>query len=550
VANPVTIEALSGVQLRDMFGAAAGWLEKHAESVNAINVFPVPDGDTGTNMFLTMRSIMEEAQRCQEEGAGAVMAAMARGALMGARGNSGVILSQIIRGMARAMDGAESIDAAVWVRGMEEGSAGAYKAVTKPAEGTILTVMRESAVAARQALDATAGDIVAVLEAIVEEATQSLERTPTLLPVLAEAGVVDAGGKGLLVLLDGMTRHLKGEPMEAAVAPPEEHVGREWLAVTSQLHEHEESLYGYCTEFLIGGKEMEPDSVRNRMLELGDSVLVVGDDRLVRVHVHTDDPGAALSHGTHLGSLLQVKVDNIRQQADRFLEMHEVQTAVAAQPEAISTVAVAAGDGMATVFRSVGCTKVVSGGPTMNPSTREILAAVEACPAGDVIVLPNDKNIIMAAKQAEELTKKRLRVVETRSVAQGIAALLALNQDEELEANVEAMEEARLGVRTIEVCRAVRSTSVRGVKVREGQIIAIVDDELRLAAETAEEGVLRALEGVEAQGASLVTLYYGADTKQEDAESLSGRLREAFPGYDVEVVYGGQPHYNYIVSLE
>jgi len=243
-------------------------------------------------------------------------------------------------------------------------------------------------------------------------------------------------------------------------------------------------------------------------------------------------------------------VDNIRQQADRFLEMHEVQTAVAAQPEAISTVAVAAGDGMATVFRSVGCTKVVSGGPTMNPSTREILAAVEACPAGDVIVLPNDKNIIMAAKQAEELTKKRLRVVETRSVAQGIAALLALNQDEELEANVEAMEEARLGVRTIEVCRAVRSTSVRGVKVREGQIIAIVDDELRLAAETAEEGVLRALEGVEAQGASLVTLYYGADTRQEDAESLSGRLREAFPGYDVEVVYGGQPHYNYIVSLE
>src|SRR3990172_5174840 len=483
MATPVTIEALSGVQLRDMFAAAAGWLEKHAESVNAINVFPVPDGDTGTNMFLTMRSIMEEAQRCQEEDAGTMMAAMARGALMGARGNSGVILSQIIRGMARAMDGAESVDAAGWVRGMEEGSAGAYKAVTKPVEGTILTVMRESAVAARQALDAAAGDIVAVLEAIVEEATQSLERTPTLLPVLAEAGVVDAGGKGLLVLLDGMTRHLKGEPMEAAVAPPEEHVGREWLAVTSQLHEHDESLYGYCTEFLIGGQEMEPDSVRNRMLELGDSVLVVGDDRLVRVHVHTDDPGAALSHGTHTGSLLQVKVDNIRQQADRFLEMHEVQAAVAAQ-------------------------------------------------------------------QGQELTKKRLRVVETRSVAQGIAALLALNQDEELEANLAAMEEARQGVRTIEVCRAVRSRSVRGVKVREGQIIAIVDDELRLAAETAEEGVLRALEGVEAQGASLVTLYYGADTKQEDAESLSGRLREAFPGYDVEVVYGGQPHYNYIVSLE
>jgi hypothetical protein len=223
---------------------------------------------------------------------------------------------------------------------------------------------------------------------------------------------------------------------------------------------------------------------------------------------------------------------------------------VEAQPEAISTVAVAAGDGMATVFRSVGCTRVVSGGPTMNPSTRDILDAVAACPTDDVIVLPNDKNIIMAARQAVELTEKRLRVVETRSIPQGVAALLALNQDHELEANLEAMEEARSGVHAVEVCRAVRSTSVGGVKVREGQIIAIVDDELKLAAETAEEGALRALEGMEAEGASLVTLYYGADSQQAEAESLEGRIREALPQYDVEVVYGGQPHYNYIISVE
>ena len=550
MATRVTIEALSGGQLRDMFAAAAAWLEKHTESVNAINVFPVPDGDTGTNMYLTMRSVMEEAQRCPEEGAGAIMAAMSQGALMGARGNSGVILSQIIRGMTRAVGEAETVDASTWVRGLEEGAAGAYKAVTKPAEGTILTVMREASEAARQTFDSEAPDILGVMEATLEAASQSLERTPTLLPVLAEAGVVDAGGKGLLVLLDGMTRHLKGEPMEVAAEVAEEHVGQEWLAVTSQLHEQEESLYGYCTEFLIGGKEMEPDSVRNRMLELGDSVLVVGDDRLVRVHVHTDDPGAALSHGTGVGSLLQVKVDNIREQADRFLEMHEGRAEVKAQPEAISSVAVAAGEGMATVFRSVGCTKVVSGGPTMNPSTRDILDAVEACPSDEVILLPNDKNIIMAAKQAEELTQKRLRVVETRSIPQGIAALLALNQDAELEANVAAMEEAGQGVFTLEVCRAVRSTSIGGVKVHEGQIIAIVDDELKLAAETAEEGVLRALEDIEAEGASLVTLYYGADTKQAEAESLGERVKQAFPQYDVEVVCGGQPHYNYIASVE
>ncbi len=550
MATRVSVQSISGGQLRDMFAAAAAWLEKHADSVNAINVFPVPDGDTGTNMYLTMRSVVEEARRCREEGAGAIMAAMSRGALMGARGNSGVILSQIIRGMTRAVGEVEGIDAGTWIRGMEEGAAAAYKAVTKPAEGTILTVMREAGEAGRQALDSGARDMVGVLEATVEAASESLERTPTLLPVLAEAGVVDAGGKGLLVLLDGMTRYLKGEPMEVTVGVREGQVGQEWLAVTSQLHEQEESLYGYCTELLIGGRELDPDSVRNRMLELGDSVLVVGDERLVRVHVHTDDPGAALSHGTGVGSLLQVRVDNIREQADRFLERHEVRATVEAQPEAISTVAVAAGDGMATVFRSVGCTRVVSGGPTMNPSTRDILDAVAACPTDDVIVLPNDKNIIMAARQGVELTEKRLRVVETRSIPQGVAALLALNQDHELEANLEAMEEARSGVHAVEVCRAVRSTSVGGVKVREGQIIAIVDDELKLAAETAEEGALRALEGMEAEGASLVTLYYGADSQQAEAESLEGRIREAFPQYDVEVVYGGQPHYNYIISVE
>jgi DAK2 domain fusion protein YloV len=550
MATPVTVQSLSGSQLRDMFAAAAAWLEKHADSVNAINVFPVPDGDTGTNMYLTMRSVMEEAWRCPDGGVGAIMAAMSRGALMGARGNSGVILSQIIRGMARAMGEAEGIDAGVWVRGMEESAAAAYKAVTKPAEGTILTVMREAAEGGRRALDSGAREIIAVLEATVEAASESLERTPTLLPVLAEAGVVDAGGKGLLVLLDGMARHLKGEPMEVAVGVTEGQVGQEWLAVTSQLHEQEESLYGYCTEFLIDGRELDPDSVRNRMLELGDSVLVVGDERLVRVHLHTDDPGAALSHGTGVGSLVQVRVNNIREQADRFLEMHEVRATVEAQPEAISTVAVATGEGMATVFRSVGCTRVVSGGPTMNPSTRDILEAVEACPADDVVVLPNDKNIIMAAQQAQELARKRLRVVETRSIPQGIAALLALNQDHDLEANVVAMEDARSGVRTVEVCRAVRSTSVGGVKVREGQIIAIVDDELKLAAETAEEGVQRALEGIEVEGATLVTLYYGADTGQGQAESLADRIRETFPQYDVEVVFGGQAHYNYIVSLE
>ena len=555
MASP-TVDTLSGPQLRDMFAAATGWLERHADSVNAINVFPVPDGDTGTNMYLTMRSTMEEAQRCREEGVGAMLAAMSRGALMGARGNSGVILSQIIRGMARAADGAETVGPAQLVVGLEEGSAGAYKAVTKPAEGTMLTVMREAAQAAREKLSERRHDVVSIMELTAQAARESVARTPTLLPVLAEAGVVDAGGQGLWVLLDGMVRHLKGEPLDAALPAAEEAVGQEWLTVTERLHEQEESLYGYCTEFLIAGAELEPDAVREQILELGDSVLVVGDDRLVRVHVHTDDPGAALSRGTRVGSLLQVKVDNIRQQADRFLELHEARQAVPAGPaapalpQAISTVAVAAGEGLARVFRSVGCTQVVSGGPTMNPSTGDVLAAVEACPSSEVIVLPNDKNIIMAAEQAKGLTPKRLEVVPTRSIPQGIAALLALNPDAGIESNLEAMETARQGVRTIEVCRAVRSTSIGGVKVGQGQMIAVVDDELKLAAGSAEEAVTAALAGLPVDEASLVTLYYGAVTGAAEAEALAEELRQLYPRLEVEVVMGGQPHYNYIVSLE
>ncbi len=544
------LSVLSGPQLRDLFAAGAAWLERHVDQVNAINVFPVPDGDTGTNMYLTMRSTLEEAQRCQGEGVGAMLAAMSHGALMGARGNSGVILSQIFRGMSKAADGAATVDANGLVSGLEEGAQAAYKAVTKPAEGTILTVMREVAEAGRAAFSEGRRDIFELLEVAVEAAKESVARTPTLLPVLAEAGVVDAGGEGLYFLLQGMLRYLKGEPLDVAAPAVEEIVGREWLTITEQLHEAEESLYGYCTEVLVTGEGLQPDDVRERMLALGDSVLVVGDDRMVRVHVHTNDPGAALSHGTSVGSLLQVKVDNIRQQADRFLELHEVRHAVEAQPEAISSVAVAAGEGLAAVFHSMGCTRVVSGGPTMNPSTRDILEAVEACPSDDVIVLPNDKNIIMAAEQSVGLTGKRIRVVPTRSIPQGIAALLALNQDVDVDTNARNMDEARKGVRTVEVCRAVRSTSLRGVKVAEGQIIAIVDDELKLAAETAEEAAVRALEDLTGEGTSLITLYCGADTAQSRAEALAEDLRARLPDHEVEVVFGGQPHYQYLVSVE
>ena len=553
MATPA-IDSLDGPALRDLFAAGAGWLERHVDQVNAINVFPVPDGDTGTNMYLTVRSTLEEAQRCAEPGVGAMLSAMSHGALMGARGNSGVILSQIIRGMARVAEGSRALDGAALAQALEEGSSAAYRAVTKPVEGTILTVVRDVAQAAQQKAASDSPGIPTILEAAVEAGRESVARTPTLLPVLAEAGVVDAGGQGLYILLEGMLRAVRGEPLDMPLAAGTERVGQEWLNITEQLHSTAESLYGYCTEVLIAGRDLDADAIRSRISQLGDSVLVVGDERLVRVHVHTDDPGAALSHGTSLGSLLQVKVDNIRRQAERFVEMHEEQQPSlelpSVEPEAISSVAVAAGEGLASVFRSFGCTKVVSGGPTMNPSTRDIVEAIDACPTEDVVVLPNDKNIIMAAQQAVELTSKRLRVVPTRSIPQGIAALLVLNQDSDLETNAQAMDEARQGVRTVEVTRAVRSTVLKGVKVREGQIIAIVDDELKLAAQSAEEAAMQSLEELTGDGTSLIALYYGADTTEAQAQALAEELRQRYAGHEVEVVFGGQPHYNYIISVE
>jgi len=546
VSRPA-IASLSGAELRELFAAATAWLERNVLQVNAVNVFPVPDGDTGTNMYLTMRSTMEEAERCEDPAAGAVLAAMSHGALMGARGNSGVILSQIIGGLARGVDGATDVTPKGLAAGLEQASAAAYRAVTKPAEGTILTVIREVSEAVTAANGN--GDLDSLLETAVSTAKSSVEKTPSLLPVLREAGVVDAGGLGLSVLLEGMLHHIRGEPIETT-AEAAEPVEQDWLASTGARHQTEGSLYGYCTELLIGGRELDLEEIRGRVMGLGDSVIVVGDPQLVRVHVHTDDPGAALSLGTGAGQLVQVKVDNIRKQAERFVEMHEEMRGDAAEAPPLSTVAVVAGEGMARVFRSVGCTRVVSGGPTMNPSTREIVDAVEACPADDVAVLPNDKNIILAAQQARKLTKKRLHVVGTRSMPQGIAALLAVSPGEDVKTVVEAMEDACGAVRTIEITRAVRRTSIGGVRVNEGDVIAIVDDQLQLAAPSAEEAVVGALEGLPQADESLATLYYGAETTAAAAEELARNIRERFSSYEVEVVFGGQPNYDYIVSVE
>lgn len=546
------VQALDGPGVRDMFAAATAWLDRNKEQVNAINVFPVPDGDTGTNMTLTMRSTMEEAQRCGDQSAGAMMAAMSHGALMGARGNSGVILSQILRGAARAAKGAPTLDSRGLAAAFTEGSMAAYQAVTKPTEGTILTVIREVADAATECANGGSPALLTLIETATDTARESVARTPTLLPVLAEAGVVDAGAQGLAVLIEGMLKHLRGEEIEAAVSSAGP-VEQEWLAVVDQRHQSEPSPYGYCLEVLLEGEELDVPSLREEMISLGDSVIVVGDETLVRIHVHTDDPGAVLSRGTALGQLAQVKVDNINRQAERFVEMQKaahIPVRVSVPASVISCVAVAPGDGLAEVFRSTGCEQVVSGGPTMNPSTKDILEAIEDCQADDVVVLPNDKNIILAAEQAVGMTQKNVRVVRSRSVPQGLAALLAVNPEDGLDENAAAMEAALNAVRTIEITRAARSTSVDGVEVETGQAIAIVDDKLTLAADSPEDALVEALRGLASAGTSLVTLYFGAEITREDADGLADRVRESIPGHEVDVVRGGQPHYQYIASLE
>ncbi|MCS7276202.1 MAG: DAK2 domain-containing protein [Dehalococcoidia bacterium] len=511
-----------------------------------MNVYPVPDGDTGTNMLLTLRATLEEAARLDPEGrdipVGELMEALARGALMGARGNSGVILSQMVRGLARAAAGATQLDAPTLAAGLEEAARLAYQAVANPKEGTMLTVARETAAAVRSLVDDGEKDLVTLFTAAAHKARETVDRTPEMLPVLAEAGVVDAGGQGLWVLLDSFARCLRGESLEEAPALAPAHVQRDWLSHTQEMHAAEPSLYGYCTQFLVEGQGLEPETIRARLEQLGDSVVAVGDERLVRAHVHTNDPGGAIRIGTDVGELLEVRIENIRQQAGQFFQLQE-----SLQPTA-AVVAVAPGDGLAQTLRSLGAI-VVSGGPTMNPSAGQLLDAIESAPAQEVILLPNDKNILLAARQAAEMSSKKVAVLETVSVPQGIAAVLAFGPSRDLEDNVQAMQEAAAAVRTIEVTRSVRDVRIGDLEVREGDYIALVDGELKVKAASAEEALHRALDLLDGSE-GLLTLYYGAEVTAQEAEALAQELGRERPGLEVEVVYGGQPHYPYLASLE
>jgi hypothetical protein len=538
-APPIAV--LDGPLFRKLFADANALLHRHVEALNAINVFPVPDGDTGTNMHLTLRAGIEELTGAQGSAVSGAARALAHGTLMGARGNSGVILSQVLRGFESALASLEQADGPAITAAFSAAVDAAREAISQPKEGTMLTVIRDVAQALERARPPTAEEALAIA---TEEANASVARTPELLPVLKEAGVVDAGGLGLAIILEGLLRSLRGQPLDIDLAP-QSAIRADWRA-GGTLHDSALGERGYCTEFVVSGPNADANAARERLSTIGTSLLVVAADTLLRVHLHTEDPDGAIAYGRSLGEVSHVKVDNLEAQIARFA----ADTPTAPVAPAIDVVAVAAGEGFDAAFRGVGVTHVVHGGQTMNPSAGEILEAIEACAADEVIVLPNNKNIVAAAQQAANESTKHVTVVPSRSLPQGVAAVLALNRDLSFEANAEAMERALASVRSAEVTRAVRATTIGGRAVGIGQVIGVVEGELRVVEDDLPAAVRACIEEILSDDASLLTIYSGEDVRETDADALAESLRAQYPSLEIELIRGGQPHYPYILSLE
>jgi len=541
------VETINGQELREMFATATSWLEKSASDIDALNVFPVPDGDTGTNMLLTMRSSIEEAYRATGTSASAVAQALARGALMGARGNSGVILSQIWRGLAQGLAEKESFTGSDLADALQQASTMAYKGISNPVEGTILTVVREASSASQEQAANGSNDLISVMEATVNAANESVANTPALLSVLREAGVVDAGGQGLYTILEGALRYLRGEAEQMQFRKPQMIASNIPQPVRlPQMAIADEVPYGYCTEFLLKGEELDPDKIRTRLQKKGQSLIVVGDDSTVRAHVHTLDPGNVIRYATSLGTMHQVSIRNMDEQHQDFLQMQKER----APTVDIATIAVVSGDGLADVFTSLGASAIVSGGQTMNPSTKDLLQAVKVVTSDKVIILPNNKNIVLTAEQVQSLTEKTIEVVPTRTIPQGVAALLAFDYEADFETNAQLMKEAQSTVKTIEITRAVRSTQLDGLSIKKRQAIGLLDGDLLAAGNNTIDILRKMLAKLDLRKNEIITIYYGADTDLAEAEQVSASIREHYPQLQVEIVRGGQPYYSYIVSIE
>ncbi len=523
------------------------WLSANHEEVNRLNVFPVPDGDTGTNMLLTLQSAVEDIKESNAAEVSKIAKLASHGSLMGARGNSGVILSQIFRGFARAVEGKSSLSPAELATAFEEAANAAYRAVNKPTEGTILTVAREAGRSAAAAASGPDASVPGVIAAAAAGARAAVLKTPSQLQILRDAGVVDAGGFGLQIILEGMLKTV--EESESSLAALAAARPMAPAAASQVALELPEGGWGYCTEFLIEGSNLDLDRIKNQIEALGNSVLVVGEPELVKVHVHTDDPTRVITLAGGHGKLLKLNVGDMSTQHRRILES-AAQASGAPRSNGVGLVAVVAGKGLVEIFRGLGVDAIVEGGQTMNPSTQDMLTAIESVPYNEVVLLPNNKNVILAAKQVLGLTKKNVHVIETHSVPQGVAAVVAFRGDRPGADNIAAMKAEAERVQTIEVTHAVRDTRSNGLKVKKGDVIGLINDKLEFAGTDYGEVVNKALSKLGADSYELITVYRGEGASDDELHKLESDIRSTHPGLEIEVQQGGQQHYPFILSVE
>ena len=541
------IQKIDGTMLRKMFEFGAQNLETYKSNVDELNVFPVPDGDTGTNMSMTFANSIRELDKLKNDELYAVSKTASSGALFGARGNSGVILSQLLRGLAKANKGKQVLDIKAAADGIKAAADTAYKAVMKPTEGTILTVAREMAEFA-QAHEAEYTDMLAFLTDVLKQGQDALSRTPEMLPVLKEAGVVDSGGQGLIYIVEGAVKGLAGEELEQAAKPKIS--DRERFVDDSNM-KPEDITFGYCTEFIIKHAEnADENALRDYLSTIGDCVLVIKDDDLIKVHVHTDHPGQAFEKALTMGALTRMKVDNMREMLGVSDDDSEEEAEPAGDPVPYGFVAVSPGDGLSEIFKELGVTRIISGGQTMNPSTEDFTAEIDKINADHIFLFPNNGNIILAANQAATMSEKDVRVIPSKTIPQCITAMLSFDPDVDCEANEKAMTDVLGTVKTGEVTYAVRDTKIDGQVINKGDIMGISGGKIQTVGKDVSDVTAKLIDSLMEPESKLISIYYGNGLKEEDTTDLVDAIEEKYEDCDVEVSEGAQPLYYYILSVE
>lgn len=563
----MSLTELNASELKKAFLAGAANLEAKKEWINELNVFPVPDGDTGTNMTMTIMSAAKEVSALEKDDMESLCKAISSGSLRGARGNSGVILSQLLRGLTKVLSEYESADTLVLAAGLEKAVETAYKAVMKPKEGTILTVARGMSDKAMEIASETQ-EIEAFIKAIYEEGNRVLEKTPQMLPVLKQAGVVDSGGQGLMEIVKGIYDSVSGVETDYSRFVSEPSSTRPSHYVDAENIDTSDIRFGYCTEFIINlEKELDEEKeeeLKSFLESIGDSIVCVADSEYVKIHVHTNDPGLALQKALSHGSLSRIKIDNMREEhRERLIKNSESlaaeQAALREKNKAVSAVSmektgfisVSSGEGLSEIFRGIGVDHIIEGGQTMNPSTEDMLNAISRVNARDIFILPNNKNIILAAQQAAQMvTDKNVHVIPTKTIPQGICALICFMPEESVEENIKAMNESIMNIKSLQLTYAVRDTSIDGYEIKEGDIMGISDQGIISVESSVDNALTAALKKMIEGDSELVSMYYGADIREEDAQKLLKKLQALFPEVEIELHRGDQPVYYYIVSVE